>query len=159
MMYHVDNNCENCQIRCGLHAPGRPWRVCIYAVIQLQEEVLLVKPSGGGEWTLPGGMVPVDMLPEEALRNSVLRSTGLELLMRVQPYVRECPHRHHFLVYREAAPTAWSMNSISPEKDPDMVTEWFPVTRLPLKMAQHAKSYLFHERNTHAAEPALHKVS
>jgi len=145
-MYHVEKNCENCLSSCGLRRIGQPWTVCAYAVIQQQETILLVKLEGQTEWTLPGGKIPTGISVEDALRDHILRATGLEVLMRFQPHVRECPHKHNFLLYREAVPTCWSLNSPSPEKDPAIEAEWFALSRIPRSLAKHAKSYLFHER-------------
>lgn len=117
-MYHIEKSCETCLSPCGLRRSGLPWGVCAYAVIQQQENILLVKPEEAAEWTLPGGKIPPGISVEEALRDHILGATGLEVLMRFQPHVRECPHKHNFLLYRQAVPTCWSFNSPSPEKSP-----------------------------------------
>jgi len=154
-MYYVETNCNHCTTGCGMHRSGYPWSVHVYAVIQQEENIMLVKPWGAKEWTLPGGKVSQGGDVEESLRDYVLHSTGLEILMRCHPHVRECPHKHHFLLYREAIPTSWSLRSVSPEKEKRSATQWCPLNRLPCRLSQHAKQYLLRERRLGNKEGTL----
>ncbi|GEM_PF-1969284 len=158
-MYYVETTCMSCTSPCGLTQGDAPWSVHVYAVIQQEESIMLVKTWGAKEWTLPGGTVPSGVTVEDVLREHVLRSTGLEILTRFQPHVRECPHKNRFLLYREAVPTAWSQGSISPEKEKRTATQWCKLNRLPCQLSQHAKQYLLRERRMGAKEGALSTLS
>jgi len=146
-MYHVEDSCTNCPVPCRTRVADRPWSVLAYAVIQQQGELVLVRRRGTDEWTLPGGPLHADTSLEDSLRVYVLGQTGMEIFMRFSPHVRECPARHHFLMYREAVPACWSGKLVSREKSASFDTKWHSQDRLPLKIARHARSYLVHERN------------
>jgi len=61
--------------------PARPL-VGVGVVVRREETVLLVRrahPPRAGEWSIPGGLVRLGELVEEAARREVREETGLEL--------------------------------------------------------------------------------
>lgn len=145
-MYVVETHCSTCQTPCPLVSTSKAWSVSVYAAIQENGNILLIRQPDSMEWTLPGGKVPAGDDVAESLRQQVVEATGVEILTKFEPLVRECPHKHNFLLYREAVPTAMKPGG---KRLLDVKTQWVPTNRLPRRLAQHAKQYLLRDRVVH----------
>lgn len=102
-------------------------------VLNDREEILLVKETADGRWSLPGGWGEIGFSPTEAIRKEIREETGLEadVVRLLAVYDKKChPYPPQpFYVYKLVF-----LCSAEGTLDPCFEIDeagWFPVDRLP----------------------------
>jgi len=150
-LYHVEKSCADCRAPCAQPHDLAPWRISSFGTVFDDNRILLVRKRDGREWTLPGGTVWRNETPLKALRRHVRKAAGLRILATQVPTVIECPHRHRFLMYYQAAP-ATTPEPLEPQPAHDTEARWFSMHSLPVDLARHAKTHLL-QFNLRRREP------
>jgi nucleoside triphosphatase len=134
------------------------FRPSVYAIIEHEDQLLLIRSRHGGKYALPGGGVELGERLEDALKREVMEETGIEI--EIQQFVRVQEHffyydpldhaYHSYLFFYACAPKTLELIPDSLVDDDDAERpQWIDIQHLRADDFQHHGSLILEQLSSH----------